>query len=58
MSTLAALLSENGLPDLPVSLIEPHRDHGGLWRIKFQLRNKRATLHECDAGVSDGLASS
>src|SRR6516164_3876986 len=35
MSTLAALLSENGLPDLPVSLIEPHRDHGGLWRIKF-----------------------
>ena len=28
MSTLAALLSENGLP-------EPHRDHRGLWRIKF-----------------------
>ena len=28
MSILAALLSENGLPDLPVSLIEPHRDHG------------------------------
>ena len=35
MSILAALLSENGLPDLPVSLIEPHRDHAGLWRIKF-----------------------
>ena len=35
MSTVAALLSENGLPDLPVLLIEPHRDHRGLWRIKF-----------------------
>jgi hypothetical protein len=31
MVTLSALLLENGLPDL----IEPHRDHGGFWRIKF-----------------------
>ena len=26
---------ENALPDLPVALIEPHRNHGGIWRIKF-----------------------
>jgi hypothetical protein len=35
MVTLSALLLENGLPDLPVLLIEPHRDHGEVWRIKF-----------------------
>ncbi len=35
MLTLSALLLENGLPDLPVLLIEPHRNHGGGWRIKF-----------------------
>ena len=35
MSTLSALLLENGLPNLPVLLIEPHRNHGGVWRIKF-----------------------
>lgn len=35
MPTLSALLFENGLPDLPVLLIEPHRNHGGVWRIKF-----------------------
>jgi hypothetical protein len=35
MLTLSALLTENGLPNLPVLLIEPHRNHGGAWRIKF-----------------------
>jgi hypothetical protein len=35
MSTLSKLLLENGLPDLPVLLIEPHRNHRGIWRIKF-----------------------
>ena len=35
MSTLSALLLENGLPNLPVLLIEPHRNRGGIWRIKF-----------------------
>ena len=35
MSTLSALLLENGLPNLPVLLIEPHRNPGGAWRIKF-----------------------
>jgi hypothetical protein len=34
MSTLSALLLENGLPNLPILLIEPHRNHG-VWRIKF-----------------------
>ena len=35
MLTLSALLFENGLPDLPVLLVEPHRNRRGLWRIKF-----------------------
>ena len=35
MLTLPALLFENGLPDLPATLIEPHRNHAGVWRIKF-----------------------
>jgi len=34
MSTLSPLLLENGLPNLPVLLIEPHRNHR-VWRIKF-----------------------
>jgi hypothetical protein len=35
MISLSLLLFQNGLPDLPVVLIEPHRNHGGAWRIKF-----------------------
>jgi len=35
MFTLSALLFENGLPNLPVLLIEPHRNREGVWRIKF-----------------------
>lgn len=35
MLTRSALLFDNGLPDLPVLLIEPHRNPGGVWRIKF-----------------------
>lgn len=35
MLTLSALLFANGLPNLPVLLIEPHRSHRGVWRIKF-----------------------
>ena len=35
MLTLSALLLETGLPNLPALLIEPHRNHGGVWRIKF-----------------------
>ena len=33
--TLPTLLFQNGLPDLPALLIEPHRNHAGVWRIKF-----------------------
>jgi hypothetical protein len=39
MLTLSALLFENGLPNLPVLLIEPHRNRGGVWRIKFSYDN-------------------
>lgn len=35
MIGLSLLLFQNGLPDLPVVLIEPHRNQGGIWRIKF-----------------------
>ena len=35
MLTLPALLLHNGLPNLPQSLIEPHRNRAGVWRIKF-----------------------
>ena len=35
MTSLSLLLFQNGLPDLPVVLIEPHRNYGGIWRIKF-----------------------
>jgi hypothetical protein len=35
MITLSALLTDNGLPDQPILLIEPHRSYAGIWRIKF-----------------------
>jgi hypothetical protein len=35
MFTLSTLLLDNGLPDQPILLIEPHRNHVGIWRIKF-----------------------
>ena len=35
MLTLSALLFENGLPNLPVLLVEPHRNRRGLWCIKL-----------------------
>jgi hypothetical protein len=40
MLTLSALLLENGLPNLPVVLIEPHRNAGGIWRIKFSYETR------------------
>jgi hypothetical protein len=35
MAPLHALLLNNGLPDEPILLIEPHRSRHGIWRIKF-----------------------
>jgi hypothetical protein len=35
MTSLPQLLVQNGLLDLPVVLIEPYRNRGGTWRIKF-----------------------
>ncbi len=35
MFALSTLLLDNGLPDQPISLIEPHRTRVGVWRIKF-----------------------
>jgi len=35
MFALSRLLLDNGLPDEPILLIEPHRNQLGIWRIKF-----------------------
>lgn len=35
MVTFSLLLLENEVPNLSVLLIEPHRSHRGVWRIKF-----------------------
>jgi hypothetical protein len=35
MVTLSSLLFNYGLPDQSILLIEPHRNHAGIWRIKF-----------------------
>jgi hypothetical protein len=35
MFALSTLLLDNGLPDRPILLIEPHRNRLGIWRIKF-----------------------
>ena len=35
MFTLSKLLLDNGLPNQPIMLIEPHRNYRGVWRIKF-----------------------
>jgi len=35
MTNVSLVLFQNGLPDLPVVLIEPHRSRSGIWRIKF-----------------------
>jgi hypothetical protein len=56
MFTLSALLFENGLPNLPVLLIEPHRNPGGAWLIKFSYEtgeplsmsaNQASTMASC-----------
>jgi hypothetical protein len=35
LATVSEILIENGLPDRPMLLIEPHRNNKGVWRIKF-----------------------
>ncbi len=35
MQTLPVILMQNGLPNLTASLVEAHRSHEGVWRIKF-----------------------
>lgn len=40
MSTLSKILVHNGLPNLAPSLIEPHRDGKGGWRIKFSYESQ------------------
>jgi hypothetical protein len=56
MLALSALLLENGLPDLPVLLIEPHRNHGGVWRIKFSFEAGEPL--SMSAGQASTMASS
>lgn len=56
MPTLSALLFENGLPNLPVVLIEPHRNPGGIWRIKFSYETSEAL--SMSAAQASTMASS
>ena len=55
MTSLSLLLSQNGLPDLPVALIEPHRNHGRVWRIKFSYDTDQPLL--MSAGQAASLAT-
>jgi hypothetical protein len=55
MTSLSLLLFQNGLPDLPVALIEPHRNHGGVWRIKFSYETDQ--LLSMSAGQAASLAT-
>jgi hypothetical protein len=54
MITLSALLMNNGLPDQPILLIEPHRSFAGTWRIKFCYDDLDA--HSMDAEQASKLA--
>jgi hypothetical protein len=42
ISPLATLLSDNGLSEQAPTLIEPHRNQRGLWRIKFNYEDSEA----------------
>jgi hypothetical protein len=55
MTSLSLLLFQNGLPDLPVVLIEPHRNRGGIWRIKFSFDADRPL--SMSAGQASSLAT-
>lgn len=55
MASLSLLLFQNGLPDLPVVLIEPHRNRGGIWRIKFSFDADRPL--SMSAGQASSLAT-
>ena len=58
MTSLSLLLFQNGLPDLPVVLIEPHRNHGGIWRIKFSYDSAEQPLsHERRTSIVIGYRS-
>jgi hypothetical protein len=52
MVTLSALLFENGLPNLPVLLIEPHRNPGGAWRIKFNYETSEPLSMSADQATT------
>ena len=63
MSALSVLLFENGLPNLPVLLIEPHRNDGGVWRIKFSYESgeplsmsavQASTMASCLHNIGEG----
>jgi hypothetical protein len=55
VTSLSLLLLQNGLPDLPVVLIEPHRNRGRIWRIKFSYDTDQPL--SMSAGQASSLAS-
>ena len=52
ISRLATLLSDNGLSELAPSLVEPHRNQRGLWRIKFNYEDSEALSMETDQAAT------
>lgn len=55
VTSLSLVLFQNGLPDLPVALIEPHRNHGRIWRIKFSYDTEQPL--SMSAGQASSLAT-
>ena len=55
MISLSLLLFQNGLPDLPVVLIESHRNQGGIWRIEFSYDTDQPL--SMSAGQASSLAT-
>ena len=52
---LSVLFSENGLPDLPIILIEPHRNQQGVLQIKFcYADNEPISMNSVQASVLAG----
>ena len=54
MGALSVLFSENGLPDLAIILIEPHRNQEGAWRIKFYADDEPLSMSSVQASAMAG----
>jgi hypothetical protein len=58
MSGLTALLLQNGFLNLPLLLVEPHRNNGGVWRIKFSYETGEPLYMSTAQASANRVASS